>query len=371
MQLLGGHTPAAFLAKHWQKKPLLVRQAISNFRGFLRPADLVRLSARTDAVARTVTDTGHAQPAKRWRLQEGPFRKLHAPAGRWTLLVQGIERFHDEGWPLLQRFNFIPMSRIDDLMVSWAKRGGSVGPHTDDYDVFLLQGSGRRRWQIDAGGDLRTVDADVRVLKNFQPTDEWVLEPGDMLYLPPKIGHFGVALDDDCMTWSIGFTMPTAEQLVHNFTAYLAMEANTQRVITDPDLQPQLHPGELSDETMARLSIVLDQLRADPQRLATFAGRLLTGRPGMTYDEPRPPTLAGFAARLQRPGQLRLANNSRMLVRGGTVFLNGDAHLVGDQHRSLWLQLADHRMLSLPIAVDEQTLAVLHHGYGAGHLVLR
>lgn len=201
--VLGALAPAQFLAKHWQKEPLLVRQAIPGFTGFAgmsTPRDLAKLAGKSNAVARTVL---HAR--KHWRLEEGPFAKINVdkvPREAWTLLVQGVEQHVDGAWDLLRKFDFIPTARIDDLMVSWATRGGSVGPHFDAYDVFLLQGSGKRRWSITRSLNTEEKRAciereDVRVLARFDAAAEWTLEAGDMLYLPPNVGHWGIALNDD------------------------------------------------------------------------------------------------------------------------------------------------------------------------------
>ncbi|MDP2343115.1 MAG: cupin domain-containing protein [Deltaproteobacteria bacterium] len=381
MSLLGPLTPAQFLAEHWQKKPLLVRQAIPGFRGFLKPADLLRLSTRDDVAARAVTDTGQ-KGARRFRLDEGPFKNTdvkRVPADRWTLLVQGIEQHFDAGWELLQRFNFLPNARVDDLMVSWARPGGSVGPHYDLYDVFLLQGTGRRRWQISTDGDLDCDDdADVRVLTRFKPSADWVLEPGDMLYLPPNVGHFGVAEalkdanDEDCMTWSIGFSAPTNEQLAHNFLAFLGMEAKGEGIYEDPDLTLQARPADVVDATVARVERALEELRWDRERVATFTGRLLTGpKDSVVFAEPKKPVdVDAFARRLAQPGTLKLARGSRMLFRGERVFLNGEEHPVKGAFKTAMQLLADTRATALPIKIDDDEAALLHGLYVRGFIVI-
>src|SRR5581483_3975048 len=184
--LLGGLAPAAFLRDHWQKRPLLIRQALPGFTGFLDRDAVLGLATRSDAISRLVVE--HPRRRARWERHDGPFLGLDAtmlPASHWTVLIHGVESLVRGGWELLREFAFIPAARIDDLMVSYAARGGSVGPHEDDYDVFLLQGAGRRRWQVSARGDhVFDPNAAIKVLKNFRPDDEWLLEPGDMLYLP-------------------------------------------------------------------------------------------------------------------------------------------------------------------------------------------
>lgn len=358
MQLLGGRTPAQFLAEHWQKKPLLVRQALPGFTGFLTPKDLCRLAGRNDASARVVRDTGSREQKKRFRLEQGPFR-LDAdkvPAERWTLLVQHIEEHHDEGWPLLLRFaDVVPLSRIGDLMVSWAKTGGSVGAHVDAYDVFLLQGAGKRRWQIDDGGAHSIVDGDVRTLKDFRPTNEWVLEAGDLLYLPPHVGHHGVALDDDCMTWSVGFTAPSTEQLLQNWLAYQSQRhEDASGFYEDKDLTAAADAGALDDAFVGRVRSILQAVAPTEDAVTTFTGRLLTGRPDLELPAPKRTLDArGLAARLQQPGRLALHRKSRLLWRHDRVFLNGDEQPTSSTSSPLWRALANTRALALPLGADD------------------
>ena len=206
--LLGGLSPAAFLRAHWQKRPLLVRQAVPGFRGIVSRDAFLALATRDDARSRLVIHHPRRSAARRWERHDGPFAALEAdmlPARAWTLLVNSVESLIPGGWEILRRFSFLPAARIDDLMISYAADGGSVGPHDDLYDVFLLQGPGRRRWQVSRQRDRAPdPDAAIKVLRSFVPEDEWVLEPGDMLYLPPGVAHHGVA-EGPCFTYSIGF----------------------------------------------------------------------------------------------------------------------------------------------------------------------
>ncbi|MGZ3441329.1 MAG: cupin domain-containing protein, partial [Polyangia bacterium] len=220
--VLGGLSPASFLRDYWQKRPLVVRQAIPGFRGLIDRDSLLGLATRGDATSRLVLE--HPRRRARWERHDGPFGGLEAgmlPESHWTVLVHGVESLVPGGWELLRAFSFIPAARIDDLMVSYAADRGSVGPHDDRYDVFLLQGPGRRRWQVMMGGD-RAVDpnAAIRVLKHFVADDEWLLEAGDMLYLPPGVAHHGVA-EGPSFTYSIGFLAPSHEELVHSVLGYL------------------------------------------------------------------------------------------------------------------------------------------------------
>ena len=216
LALLNQLTPSEFLAEYWQKKPLLIRQAIPNFQGLLTPNELAGLACEEEAQSRIVQNIDDT-----WHLTHGPFDEdtlTSLPEKDWTLLVQYVNHHLPEVAELLSQFNFIPHARLDDLMISYAPTGGSVGPHIDSYDVFLLQGSGKRRWKINAQPDLTLVeDVPLRILKQFTAEQEWVLAPGDMLYLPPNIAHHGVSEDDDCMTYSIGFRVPKTQELIQGF----------------------------------------------------------------------------------------------------------------------------------------------------------
>ncbi|MGH8631647.1 MAG: cupin domain-containing protein, partial [Burkholderiales bacterium] len=217
--LLGGLSASAFLRRHWQKSPLLIRGAIPRFEGFADLPSLISLAAREDCESRLVIrDRG------RWRVEHGPLarsRWRRLPRGGWTLLVQGLNHFLPRARRLLAYFSFVPHARLDDLMVSFAPAGGGVGPHFDSYDVFLLQGSGRRLWQVALTPDLEVVeDAPLRILRRFEPQGQCVLAPGDMLYLPPGWAHDGVALDD-CYTYSIGFRAPRHREIISEFLGYL------------------------------------------------------------------------------------------------------------------------------------------------------
>src|SRR5215470_14911822 len=216
---LGGMSAAQFLRRHWQKRPLLVRKAIPIFADPLSSDALFALAARDDVESRIVL-----QERGRWSLMHGPFRKSvrrALPRHKWTLLVQGVNLHVVAGDALLRRFDFIPYARLDDLMVSYAAPGGGVGPHVDSYDVFLLQGAGRRRWRISRQRDLALVrELPLKILARFRAQREWLLGPGDMLYLPPQVAHEGTAVDA-CMTYSIGFRTPGAQELAIAFLDWL------------------------------------------------------------------------------------------------------------------------------------------------------
>jgi len=366
-------TPARFLRTHWQKRPLLIRQAMPGFRGIVGRDAFLRLATRPDARSRLVIH--HPQRRRdRWERHDGPFGGLDArmlPPRAWTLLVNSVESLLPGGWELLNQFSFIPSARVDDLMISCAADGGSVGPHDDLYDVFLLQGPGRRRWQVSRQAD-RTLDPDaaIKVLKNFVPEDEWLLEPGDMLYLPPGVAHFGVA-EGPCFTYSIGFLAPSRAELLESFLGYLgaARAANLDQDTRyeDPDLRPPREPLELGDAMVAKVAAAIGRVRWDQTDVADFLGRYLTRpKPHMRFRRPaRPLQLDAFARRLGR-GRVALALPTRGLLRGGRVYLNGDAWDPPRAARPFFRDLLGARTAAPPR--DQRTLAILHAWYGAGWL---
>lgn len=223
LEVLGGISAREFLRDYWQKKPLLIRQAIPGFQSPISPDELAGLSLEEEVESRLVIEHG-AQP---WELRRGPFTEetyQSLPERDWTLLVQAVDQFVPEVSELLEHFRFLPSWRIDDVMISYAAPGGGVGPHFDNYDVFLLQGYGKRRWRIGQMCDSQSPlmkHADLRILADFEGSDDWVLEPGDMLYLPPRLAHLGTAVDE-CMTYSVGFRAPSAAEVLTHFTDFLA-----------------------------------------------------------------------------------------------------------------------------------------------------
>jgi 50S ribosomal protein L16 3-hydroxylase len=375
--VLGELSPASFLRDYWQKRPLLLRQAIPGFAGLVDRDALLSLATRGDATSRLVLQ--HPRRRARWERHDGPFGGLDAgmlPKSHWTLLVHGLESLVPGGWELLRAFSFIPAARIDDLMVSYATDGGSVGPHDDRYDVFLLQGPGRRRWQLMRGGD-RQIDPDaaISVLKNFVAEEEWLLEPGDMLYLPPGVAHWGVA-EGPCFTYSIGFLAPSHEALIQNFLGYLgqalAPGIDPDGLYSDANLTLQKNPLEINDAMAAKVASIVGAVRWDRSMIDEFLGRFLTGpKPHFVFTPPRRPLDAdAFARRLRGRGRLTLALPTRGLVRGDRLFLNGEAHRASRATRRLFEELVTTRSLALPRTLDPRTLALFHAWYAAGYLRL-
>ena len=277
-QMLG--MPAAkFLREYWQKKPLLIRQAFPDFVTPVEPEDLAGLACEDGVLARLIELD---KPYDAWQVRHGPFEEDVFPAlphHDWTLLVQDVDKWDADIRALIERFAFLPRWRIDDIMISFAATGGSVGAHVDQYDVFLLQAKGHRRWQIDAGAnpplEFRN-DVELKLLRQFTPTHDWVVAPGDLLYLPPGVPHHGVA-EDPCLTFSLGMRAPSAAELLGDYCDSLAADAPDALRYADPDLQPAKDGYEIDDAAMHRVVEALRQLRMDdPDRFGDWFGGFIT-----------------------------------------------------------------------------------------------
>ncbi|HIZ51013.1 MAG TPA: cupin domain-containing protein [Candidatus Pseudomonas excrementavium] len=275
--LPGGMPADEFLRDYWQKKPLLIRQAFADFESPLSADELAGLSLEEEVESRIVLEQG----ATPWELRHGPFteddyRKL--PERNWTLLVQAVDQFVPEVAELLQAFRFLPSWRVDDVMISYAAPGGSVGPHYDNYDVFLLQGQGHRRWKVGQPCDVDSPllqHPDLRILSDFQRQDEWVLGPGDMLYLPPGLAHYGIA-EDECMTYSVGFRAPSHAEVVTHFSDFLGQYLGDHQRYSDAGLSLPTDPAQIDEQTVDRLQKLLLELVQDKEALGTWFGRFMT-----------------------------------------------------------------------------------------------
>ncbi|MDW5376974.1 cupin domain-containing protein [Halomonas sp. HP20-15] len=336
LPLLGGLTAAQFLADYWQKRPLLIRGALPDFVTPLSPDELAGLACEEGVEARLVEEHGRDAP---WRVTHGPFDEAtfaRLPERDWSLLVQAVDHYVPAVNALLEAFHFLPRWRLDDVMVSYAPPGGSVGPHVDQYDVFLLQGSGSRHWQL---GGLVADDApiiagiDLRILERFevQPGEDWLLEPGDMLYLPPGIAHHGVSRSEDCMTFSVGFRALSADESITSFADYLGEQLPESRRYADPDLAAPLHPGEIDDAALARIrALILDTLD-DPAQLTQWFGRAMTQPkyPDHPVASEHATEVDTLVAELQDGAVLERTPGSRFAYRGdgetrATLFVDGD-----------------------------------------------
>jgi 50S ribosomal protein L16 3-hydroxylase len=360
-------TAAEFLRRHWQKKPMLARGALPDCAGLLRRETLFELAAREDLESRLVSHSGD-----RWRVSHGPFtaRQLsRLPRSGWTLLVQGVDRALAAVQELSRQFAFIPYARLDDVMVSYAPSGGGVGPHFDSYDVFLLQGSGARRWRVSRQRDLSLVDdAPLRILRRFRPSREWLLHSGDLLYLPPRWAHDGQAVEA-CITYSIGFRAPRAQELGQRFLEFLQDRIRLEGMYSDPGLKPQRRPARLPDDMLRNARRTLERIRWGDAHSVQFLGCYLSEpKDPVVFARPhRPLPERAFGAQAARRG-VRLVPQTRMLFRGNTLFINGEAHPAGASAARLLSRLADRRSLPPLRRADRESVGLLYRWYRAGYV---
>jgi len=366
--LLGGLTPAQFMRRHWQKRPLLVRGAMPAFAPPVDRARLFALAASEDVESRLLERHGQSDHAQ-WRLRHGPFGRKALPrlaAPDWTLLVQGVD-LHDDGvHALMQPFRFIPDARVDDVMISYATDGGGVGPHFDSYDVFLLQAAGRRRWRIGQQKDQTLLPGlPVKILADFRPEQEVVLDPGDMLYLPPGWAHDGVALGE-CLSYSVGFRQPRADELARELLARLADEVEegegAGQLYTDPRQSATAAPAEIPAAMRAFARRALARALAGGHALDMCLGEWLS--------EPKPNVWFAPGSPGKPAGEVVLDRRSRMLYDAGHVYLNGEAFRASGRDARLMRKLADTRRL--PVAdrarLSDDAADVLRQWLQAGWL---
>ncbi len=366
---LGGLSPGAFLRRHWQKRARLVRRALPGFTGPFSRDDLFTLACRDDVESRLVVHSG-----ARWSADHGPFtrRALRSlPPRAWTLLVQGTNLVDARADALMRRFAFVPYARLDDLMVSYAAPGGGVGPHVDSYDVFLLQGFGRRRWRWGTQRDLAFVpDLPLRILARFAPAHDEVLEPGDMLYLPPQAAHDGVAVDA-CTTYSIGFRAALAQEMAEAFLTHLADTVALEGRYADPDLAATRTPARIPAAMQARVARTLARIPIARGGVDAFLGAWLTEPKAHVFFEPpaRLPALGAFAKALaQRGASLDL--RTQALYDARAVYVNGERFVVAAAAFAAIRRVADRRAITPreASALAPGAVALLHDWYRHGWL---
>jgi len=342
--LLGGLDVGTFLRDYWQKKPLLIRGAWPRFEPPLSPNELAGLACEAEVESRLVLERDGDYP---WQVKNGPFAELEfarLPATHWSLLVQRVERHVPAAATLLKHFLFIPAWRIDDLMISYAPEHGNVGAHIDHYDVFLLQGLGQREWQInehDYSVDDFLPDMDLKLLPDFEPEQTWVLEPGDMLYLPPGVAHHGIA-KTECMTLSIGFRAPSRLDLMSAFADDCLLEDNDRRY-RDPGLTIPEHSHELSVDDRCHLRQLLRETLADDDKLDQWLGQYLSRVETEPLPVPCDPPwdMNTFREACRRHGYLYRSLDTRFLFHmtdtGAVLYANGVSHAVGDVETAIWI----------------------------------
>lgn len=351
------------MRRYWQKKPLLIRQAISGFTPLLSRSQLFDMAGQDGVESRLIV-----HDEKGWKLRHGPLLRRSLPAvsrPKWTLLVQGVDLHNDQVHGLMQKFRFVPDARLDDVMISWASEGGGVGPHFDSYDVFLLQASGRRRWRIGRQKD-KTLQPDMplKILQNFLPEQEHVLEAGDMLYLPPGWAHDGVADGGECMTYSIGFRVPQRGGLAGELMHRMADELDDEALYRDPGQQAAVSPARMPAGLQEFARESLQRMLSDERAVACALGEVMTEpKPGVWFEDDGQSWFAGG---------LRLDRKTRMMYDDHHVFINGDSYRAAGADARLMRQLADDRVLDAKAVnkASPDALALLRDWHEAGWLHL-
>ncbi len=367
-----------FLRDSWQQQPLLIRNPWALWENPLDPDELAGLACEEGVEARLISQTPDALMAEHGPFPQARFSQLgKAP---WTLLVQAVDHYVPQVAALLDPFRFVPNWRIDDVMVSYATDEGGVGPHFDQYDVFLIQGLGQRRWQIGALCDEATEllpHDDLRLLANFEATDEWILDPGDILYIPPRFAHNGVAVGDECMTYSIGFRAPSRSELIGNWCDDLVADMVDDDRYGDPGLAAQANPGEISPSALAGLHAMITEQLADRQAFARWFGRYNSARkyPDMDWQRDEPLAIAELR-RLYDQGMPLIRNPASRFsfVRGEAVpvllFADGECFECAHEVAALAEQLCarDRIKLDAKLLKSDAAMALIAALFNQGSL---
>ena len=362
LTLLGGLTASQFMRRHWHKKPLLVRQAIPGFKAPIPRARLLAMAGEDGVESRLIQQL----EGDNWKLSHGPLSRRSLPAltkPGWTVLVQGVDMHDAKAHELLQQFRFVPEARLDDLMISFATDQGGVGPHFDSYDVFLLQAQGKRRWRIGRQKDLSLQQGKpLKILSNFEPEEEFVLEPGDMLYLPPKWAHDGVA-EGECMTYSIGFRSPDRSELGRELLLRMSDEPDepeTPVIYRDPKQEAVSNPALIPEGMYDFAREALKKAMAEPLALERALGEYLS--------DPKPNVWFEHGDENGMFESVVLDRRTSMMYDARHIFINGESYLAGGRDATLMRKLADTRALSrkdLATASDD-ALELLSSWFDAG-----
>ena len=362
LTLLGGLTASQFMRRHWHKKPLLVRQAIPGFKAPISRARLLAMAGEDGVESRLIQQQG----GDSWKLSHGPLSRRSLPAltkPGWSVLVQGVDMHDAQAHALLQQFRFVPEARLDDLMISFATDQGGVGPHFDSYDVFLLQAHGKRRWRIGRQKDLSLLpDKPLKILSNFEPEEEFVLEPGDMLYLPPKWAHDGVA-EGECMTYSIGFRSPDRSELGRELLLRMSDEPDEPEnpvIYKDPKQEAVSNPALIPEGMYDFAREALKKAMAEPLALERALGEYLTDPKANVWFEHGDENGMFESVVLDR--------RTRMMYDAKHIFINGESYLAGGRDATLMRKLADTRALSRKdlASASDDALELLSSWFDAG-----
>jgi 50S ribosomal protein L16 3-hydroxylase len=339
---LGDISLETFLSEYWQKKPLLIRQALPKVKPPIAADELAGLACEEEVESRLIIQNAVSD---QWELTHGPFADATfsaLPTTHWTLLVQAVDHWVPAAAEFLSQFYFIPSWRVDDLMISYSGDKGGVGPHYDNYDVFLVQVSGRRQWEVGGvygASSPRRPDTPVKILTEWEPEHRWILEPGDLLYVPPRVGHSGIAVGEDCMTCSVGFRAPSHRDLLLDFPEYIGEQLTEEVRYADPDLVPQANTGQITTEAVKKVQKILTQYVEDQDSLAQWFGRYMTA-PKYLDEE-------------TEQEEHRLEDVRQHLAAGGTLIRNEGSRFAFQEHgKGLWL-FVDGRQYTCGEAVTD------------------
>ena len=346
LPLLGGLSPDQFMKRHWQKKPLLIRQAVPNMKPLIERAELLSMLENEEVESRQIVRKG-----AKWTLKKGPMARKSLPSFKtpdWTVLIQGVDLHHDAVHALLQQFRFVPDARLDDLMISFATDGGGVGPHFDSYDVFLLQAQGQRKWRIGRQKNFELQEGvPLKILKDFKPEAEFVLNPGDMLYLPPGYAHDGVAIGE-CMTYSVGFRVPRSAELASDLLMGLSEElaedsgSANDLLYQDPNQSPAIQDASIPLGMQQFAAKAVAKALKDPQLLNCLLGESLTApKANVWFDTPDQDDLPNFVW----PKDVQLDRRTKMLFDAKHIFINGESFKAAGQDAKLLRKLANDKFL--------------------------
>ncbi|MEH6649332.1 MAG: cupin domain-containing protein [Motiliproteus sp.] len=350
---LGSMDTQTFLRDYWQKKPCVIRGVFNGAPPVISPDELAGLACEEEVESRLlITDPQSGQ----FELLHGPFPEekfSQLPASHWSLLIQGVDLWSAEAANLVEQFRFIPNWRLDDLMISYSTREGGVGPHYDNYDVFIIQAQGRRRWEV--GGQYLEHQTEflsgqpVRILKHWQPEQSWELEPGDMIYIPPRVGHNGVAISDDCVNYSVGYRAQHASEMLQHFAGYCANHCPDELRFSDGQQTLRQHSGEIQSEDLQQVKKLLQQLLDDSDRLQRWWGEYVTEsktpEPGNIIEESGEDHVESIEQLLQHSDFIRRAEGVRFAFdrsdKGGCLYIAGQSFDLGPAEIALAELLCD------------------------------